>query len=721
MNNKLLVTFVIALSFTALSQTELSVCGTSTNYDIMDCSQRGGKYLTASGDLKVLVIFAKFKDDNSPHQYWPADSYPEEMNNFIDSDMQTGSTHYLNLTNYYNQMSFGNFRVTGKVIGAETPYPMSHYLLGSLNYPNRVAANTDILELVDNYIDYREFDNWTYISDFNHINKPDGIVDMIVIIWRGLVFTDQWSGEASLGQGPEFFVENNQEKIKMHYGGYPGFSIYGSGVTVQYWANKTRERNFKVVIHEIAHWLINAEHPYNNSNLIFWGMLTLGSEGICANSFEREKLAWINPTIIDGTILSAPMGDFITTPSAYKFHPPNGFTGEMYYFENHQQISIYDDVTRNPDDKGIFILHLANGFYAGDCMRVLTSNGFWNWDIPVRTDCWGNDLPVFRKTSVNRNGFGNRDRIVSCDSTCGFLYSYFNDNNEAECNDWLHGYGLINSFTPESNDIFSTWSNPPAKTFAGQPVDFLMEVVNQSGSIVTARFVTQNAVGCKPSKPPLGFNPDKIENQNQSNSIYIVWGSDKWDGMQIEPDINWAELQMRINSSEWITVYSGANRYWTDSNYVYDKSGELLIDFRVKVSDSQNKFSMWSDILTIDKKFNNLTSADYMDSKRNIEPDEFMLNQNYPNPFNPVTKISFTIPTSPLNPSPYQGEGPGERFVTLKVYDLLGNEIVTLVSEEKMTGSYEIEFNASKLASGTYFYQLKSGEFIETKKMLLVK
>jgi len=60
-------------------------------------------------------------------------------------------------------------------------------------------------------------------------------------------------------------------------------------------------------------------------------------------------------------------------------------------------------------------------------------------------------------------------------------------------------------------------------------------------------------------------------------------------------------------------------------------------------------------------------------------------------------------------------------FVTIKIYDVLGNEIVALVNEEKTVGNYEVEFNAATLPSGVYFYQLKAGDFIETKKMVLLK
>jgi hypothetical protein len=93
-------------------------------------------------------------------------------------------------------------------------------------------------------------------------------------------------------------------------------------------------------------------------------------------------------------------------------------------------------------------------------------------------------------------------------------------------------------------------------------------------------------------------------------------------------------------------------------------------------------------------------------------PTEFSLFQNYPNPFNPRTKISWQSPVA--------------SWQTLKVFDVLGNEIETLVNEEKPAGTYEVTFDSHSgevrnLPSGVYFYQLKSGSFVETKKMILLK
>ena len=88
-------------------------------------------------------------------------------------------------------------------------------------------------------------------------------------------------------------------------------------------------------------------------------------------------------------------------------------------------------------------------------------------------------------------------------------------------------------------------------------------------------------------------------------------------------------------------------------------------------------------------------------------PIDFVLFQYYPNPFNPSTTISYQIPEL--------------SFVTLKIYDLLGKEITTLVNEQKSAGIYEVNFNGSELTSGIYFYRLTSGEFSDTKKFLLLK
>jgi len=95
------------------------------------------------------------------------------------------------------------------------------------------------------------------------------------------------------------------------------------------------------------------------------------------------------------------------------------------------------------------------------------------------------------------------------------------------------------------------------------------------------------------------------------------------------------------------------------------------------------------------------------DNVKDFRPDGFSLEQNYPNPFNPTTIIKYQV--SELG------------YLTINVYDVLGNEIGTLVNEEKQVGAYEVEFDGAGLTSGIYFYQLRAGDYTDTKKMILLR
>jgi plastocyanin len=94
-------------------------------------------------------------------------------------------------------------------------------------------------------------------------------------------------------------------------------------------------------------------------------------------------------------------------------------------------------------------------------------------------------------------------------------------------------------------------------------------------------------------------------------------------------------------------------------------------------------------------------------SDEELVAEMFELKQNYPNPFNPSTNIEFQISD--------------RSFVSLKVFNILGDEVVTLVNEEKQAGVYNVKFNAAGLSSGMYLYRLQTGSFVETKKMILMK
>ena len=129
----------------------------------------------------------------------------------------------------------------------------------------------------------------------------------------------------------------------------------------------------------------------------------------------------------------------------------------------------------------------------------------------------------------------------------------------------------------------------------------------------------------------------------------------------------------------------------------FDNDGDL--DLAMTTQFGSNSISVLLnqlDVVSVDDPYENT-----------FEPNSFTLYQNYPNPFNPSTSIKYSVKENSL--------------VSLKLYDILGNEVVTLVNEEKPAGEYEIKFNAKGLASGIYFYQLKANTFIETKKMIFLQ
>ncbi|WP_348343916.1 T9SS type A sorting domain-containing protein [Ignavibacterium sp.] len=128
----------------------------------------------------------------------------------------------------------------------------------------------------------------------------------------------------------------------------------------------------------------------------------------------------------------------------------------------------------------------------------------------------------------------------------------------------------------------------------------------------------------------------------------------------------------------------------------YQNSPNIILGGTAQIRNSSN-----FDIFVA--KFSNVTNVELSENL----PDKYFLEQNYPNPFNPSTKISFSIPNS--------------SFVTLKVYDVLGNEVAILINEYRSAGTYEVEFNASKLSSGLYTYTLIAGSFSSSRKMMVIK
>lgn len=216
-----------------------------------------------------------------------------------------------------------------------------------------------------------------------------------------------------------------------------------------------------------------------------------------------------------------------------------------------------------------------------------------------------------------------------------------------------------------------------------------------------------------------------FQNSMTSNNLLGVTFLDSLDGFAVGLDYG-NILKTTDGGVNWTENYSGFYSDFYDisflDNYngmIVAQNGNVLLTQDGGVSWNLQKTGTYNSLKRVTKVGNNwIAVGNYgtiLKSKYNLVninsdvDNKFAFNfvQNYPNPFNPTTTISYSLPKT--------------GFVSLKVYDLLGNELVTLVNEEKTAGSYEVEFDGSKSVSGVYFYTLTAGDFRQTNKMVLAK
>ncbi|MBV6420678.1 MAG: hypothetical protein DAHOPDDO_01935 [Ignavibacteriaceae bacterium] len=219
-------------------------------------------------------------------------------------------------------------------------------------------------------------------------------------------------------------------------------------------------------------------------------------------------------------------------------------------------------------------------------------------------------------------------------------------------------------------------------------------------------------------------NPIDITGLNNPRLVF-------WTKFDMESNWDYGQVQVSTNNgTTWIAlegqytepgvgsfqpngepVYDAAQTNWVkeEINLTTYSSSQVKIRFRLRTDSGTTRDGWYLDDIgvfyyTIPTDVSNITEPFY----------DFSLEQNYPNPFNPSTKIKYSIPSVALSEVE-------ESLVTLKVFDVLGNEVTTLVNEEKPSGEYEVVFDAAGLSSGIYFYKLQVGSFTETKKLVLIR
>lgn len=396
------------------AQTDAMLCAPTGTENIWS-GQIGGYALPSEGTISVLFVFAQFPDDNydTLNTTWVKGQAPTDMQGWIDQTWSSNPTQG-SMTHYFNEMSFNKLKFIGKTVSVVTPQTRAWYLA---NNKKRGDIHTQIIQQLDQTWDFAQFDNWDFDSSYKHINQPDGIVDMVFMVWRNIASEYAYPQDsivrvnlnmgrsADLGSGwPDILVDNGQRRLKMgfwpnNYTKTPG----GSGATLCDWFV---ENMFRFCIHEYGHYLQGGNDQHVGHG--FWGLLSgWGIKNFVANSFERYRLGWINLNTIqaspDQTIQNATLPDFVTSGIAYRL-VSNDSTNEYFYIENHQKTSFWENnqmFLRSPYgnvENGIYILR-QNGVGGDDTfIKCLAADGKYNWAVNQRIQSpWGSEmLPVFK-------------------------------------------------------------------------------------------------------------------------------------------------------------------------------------------------------------------------------------------------------------------------------------------------------------------------------------
>jgi hypothetical protein len=728
--------------------------------------------------LRALILYVTFSDDAEQGPDWniwnlheqPYNPYLEEYK-LIDNVEKSNEIPFMNryspytYSDWFCQMSMGEFDFIGDEYHIELPLPSTEYyngtnLWGSMNTIVLNYANTIIPGL-----DFTRYDKWARNGEnWEWAENGDGTAEMIIIHYRvipnnypaippnpheGWFWPPSVGGYSSLGFSTPITLDGITIKNE-------------TGVTALGLLNRLT-RTQLIVEHEVCHYGIP---PHYNI-----GLMTPGhsESSYIFNSFEKEMMTYQPATLVEFSptlrYQEFTLGDFVESGDAYKFGIP-GTINETFYLENHQKKSLYDGLSRGsktcwetnrseqdpfcPVGKGLYIYRQR---YNGNTtiIDLKSSDGNWDWEteryanVPelgstptplMKKSIWNPAYGKVKYHEVNLSPIPNTfSPHIIADNPC------LEGANDVFITQDYHGSG-VDAFNKDYDEIFSPYSNPNSSSFQAPSTNSGITIwimnQNQTTGAITIRIYNNDTYAledCPPSKPKgikheyyypengwcvpkitwhHNMEPDMLREDNTKR--YEIWRATEpnmsnCDNFSGSYSLIYTKDVPANETPEYID-YSVLEYDCADLDQVPPFGTKYPVRYKVRAIDasSSNKLSVFSDFAATTGIIPNGGKQDGEGDNFRLNsnvPKEFNLSQNYPNPFNPVTKINFALPK--------QG------FVSLKIYDITGREIQTLVNEVKQAGYYTVDFNGSSLASGVYFYRIQSGDFISVKRMVLVK
>lgn len=738
-----------------------------------------GNPISGASYFPVLIVFVQFLDDSNDN-IWPNTcdtSGPIYRDSLIAYD-KNNNPNWWNaydqnketFSNYFIQLSLGRFHVLGQAYSVRLDSTASYYQTVGITILNEHIWN----KLNQKYpIDWAWYDKWSW-NGTNFEYGADNNIDFIYKIHKttGGVLPE-YDGYSSL-DGSDFKVDT----LRWIRSGY-GYN--SSGITCA--RNLKKDNIMAICIHEQGHYTFSNGHLIYGRNSYAIGIEQFYSpyEMILSGYMTPSNSAFGQTnTLGDYSSRTNNNGELIKVPISETEFFLLANRSKVCYWDRLMlgDTAFYNPFNTSEYGKGLYIYHVFNGIYrptADWCSPhdLECADGYYRWEgsgwASVDMNCWtsGNVWKTYNKAEVLHENDPSLHGSAILNTLKGdglSLHDYFGDNPNGSPKGYTikHSFGdppvdncqlgtnriytngetLYTSYDnigdrwdawkPGYNEVFSPYSSPSTAKYNNDTSGIFIYFDSTSGNnayvkifkVGQAGYDLNSILAATPPSRPMLLKIDRTDCINRYRYPILTWDHN------LEPDmIQDFTTTKRYKIFRAFDALNTVPQNYTEiaditidkdtpPSYIdYTAYGECdgigqgdvnRIRYKIKAVDKTNWASVYSDFVAITSQYL-IRGGDEGDTYVfNSEiPEKFDLSQNYPNPFNPVTSINYALPK--------------DGNVTLKIYDNTGREIETLVSEVKRAGYYTIQFNASRLSSGIYFYRITAGDFVQTKKMVLIK